>query len=571
MPNLGYKEELITMNLNLHKVPFSRFGSYIALKQNGINDEIYITTMHGFWEDEMNLFRIIPQKNGVNIEYTIKMLPWLLLIETDYGNIGITLNGSNGILLSGSGVGVKIESVCKSVVNENGGNNSCYLDFWDGRVNTAIHCVDGKLDIDEVATKTEKFKLYIAVSATQTEQLDLPHNFDDFSANVIEQEYKNWIAPLQLECEHYRDTIELASYILWSSTVSPCGNITRNTLLMSKNWMHYVWAWDHCFNAIALANAHPKLAWEQIQVFFDNQMEDGKLPDLIYANDMNLAETKPPIHGWCFEKLLDAGLEIDNNEFHIFYNKLAKWTNWWFENRDEDKDGICQYNLNNESGHDNSTVFDEGLPVESPDLTAFLIMQIKCLRRMAKMLEKHEDEKKWEEMQKNIFDKFFEHSWKDNEFVTLKLDNHKKVESNSIINMIPIVMGELLPTEYFDKLVEKLSVENEFLSPYGLVTESMTSKCFNKHAKNWTNQHEPTTTYWRGAIWAPVIYLVVDGLRRGGEVELAKKIALRFCNMVNGQDGIFENYNSETGVGGCDSSYTWTCSVFLLLIKEFLM
>ena len=187
------------------------------------------------------------------------------------------------------------------------------------------------------------------------------------------------------------------------------------------------------------------------------------------------------------------------------------------------------------------------------------------------MLQLHADEKKWDKMQKDLLNKFYKHFWQGDRFVSMKNCSHDIVESKSIINLMPILLGEILNPEYFKKLVEELSVENNYLSPYGIVTEAMTSLKYNTHASDWENVHEPDTAYWRGAVWAPVIYLIVDGLRRGGEVHLAKKIAKRFCNMVNGQDGIFENYNSVTGEGGCDPSYTWTCSVFLLLIKEFLI
>ena len=373
------------MNLNPKKIPFSRFGSYIAVKQNKINHKICISTMHGFWGDEMNLFNIIPHKGHVDLDYKIKMLPWLLTIETGYGDIFVTLNQSNGVLIYAKDVGVKIEPVGKSerkkidCIESKG-----YFDFWDGRLNTVVHCIEGHFDFDTLITQSNDFKLYIAISGIETEKLTIPDCLDEFDAKTIEEEYKSWVAPLLVECGYYKDTAELAAYILWSSGVRPCGHITNNTILMSKNWMHYVWAWDHCFNAIALVKAYPQLAWDQISVFFNNQCEDGKLPDLIYPNDMNLKETKPPVHGWCVEKLLDAGLKISDQDLQKFYNKLIAWTNWWFENRDDDKDGICQYNLNNESGHDNSTVFDEGRPVETPDLTTYLILQIKCLKRISK-------------------------------------------------------------------------------------------------------------------------------------------------------------------------------------------
>ncbi len=554
------------MDINLRKIPFSRFGSYIAIKQEETSNELYITTMHGFWQDEMKLLKIIP----IDADCKVKAYPWKIEISSKNGNAVITLNKSNGVLIRGKGTGIKIERVCEGVIKEKE-ESKVLFSFWDDRLKTALCCASGNFDTDLLETKSDEYKMFVAVSAIESEKLDVPESFKDFDENTVKNEYEDWTTPLIPNCEKYKDTAKLAAYILWNSTVSPCGNITCNTVLMSKNWMHYVWAWDHCFNAIALAKTYPDLAWKQIKVFFDNQQENGMLPDLIYPNNMNLGETKPPVHGWCFEKLLDAGVKLDNTELEEFYHKLKKWTNWWFELRDDDKDGICQYNLNNESGHDNSTVFDEGKPVEVPDLTAYLILQIKCLKRIANMLNLKDEEKEWEEKQNNLFNKFMVHSWKNNEFVALKSDSHKKVETKSIINLVPIVLGELLPKDCFKKLVEKLSVEDDYLSPFGIVTEAMTSEKYNKHADDWRNQHAPETTYWRGAVWAPVIYLITDGLKRGGELSLAKEIAQRFCNMVNGQDGIFENYNSETGAGGCDPAYTWTCSVFLQLIKDFLI
>jgi len=553
------------MDINLRKIPFSRFGSYIAIKQEETSNDLFVTTMHGFWLDEMNLLKITP----IDDDCKVKAYPWKIEISSKKGNAVITLNKSNGVLICGKGTGIKIEKVCEGVIKEKE-ESKVLFSFWEDRLKTALYCTSGELDADLLETKSDEYKLFVAISAIESEKLDVPESFEEFDENIIKNEYEEWTTPLIPNCEKYKESAKLAAYILWNSTVAPCGNITCDTVLMSKNWMHYVWAWDHCFNAIALAKTYPSLSWEQIKVFFDNQQENGMLPDLIYPNNMNLGETKPPVHGWCFEKLLDAGVKLNNNELAEFYFKLKKWTKWWFEFRDYDKDGICQYNLNNESGHDNSTVFDEGKPVEVPDLTAFLILQIKCLKRMANMLNLKDEEQEWEEKQNNLFNKFMAHSWQSNEFVSLKSDTHKKVETKSIINLMPIVLGEMLPADCFKRLVEKLSVENDYLSPYGLVTEAMTSEKYNKHADDWRNHHAPETTYWRGAVWAPVIYLITDGLRRGGELSLAKEIALRFCNMVNGQDGIFENYDSQTGKGDCDPAYTWTCSVFLQLIKDFL-
>ncbi len=69
-------------------------------------------------------------------------------------------------------------------------------------------------------------------------------------------------------------------------------------MLMSKNWMNAVWSWDHCFNAMALIESEPEVAWDQYMVMFDQQSPDGALPDSLTDREISWAYSKPPIHGW---------------------------------------------------------------------------------------------------------------------------------------------------------------------------------------------------------------------------------------------------------------------------------
>ena len=48
--------------------------------------------------------------------------------------------------------------------------------------------------------------------------------------------------------------------------------------------------------------------------------------------------------------------------------------------RDSNQDGLPEYRHGNEAGWDNATVFDEGGPIESPDLSAYLSVQIEGVR-----------------------------------------------------------------------------------------------------------------------------------------------------------------------------------------------
>jgi glycogen debranching enzyme len=62
--------------------------------------------------------------------------------------------------------------------------------------------------------------------------------------------------------------------------------------------------------------------------------------------------------------------------------------------------------------------------------------------------------------------------------------------------------------------------------------------------------YEPYGGYWRGAVWAPVVTMVVRGLERAGHAELAREIALRHTRLVadvyRSTGTIWENYAPDS-------------------------
>ena len=177
----------------------------------------------------------------------------------------------------------------------------------------------------------------------------------------------------------------LAAYVLWSATVRPLGFVTRETVLMSKHWMDKVWSWDHCFNALALAPSHPELAIDQFLVVFDHQVATGALPDSVTHSEVLYNFVKPPdprldVVGAAATRFptpcrADVLLEV--------YRRLAAWTRYWLDHRRGPGATLPFYEHGNDSGWDNSTVFDLDRVVESPDLAAFLVLQLDELARLA--------------------------------------------------------------------------------------------------------------------------------------------------------------------------------------------
>ncbi|MEO8263183.1 MAG: glycogen debranching protein, partial [Pseudolysinimonas sp.] len=194
--------------------------------------------------------------------------------------------------------------------------------------------------------------------------------FDSAAAAVADEfgQYLARVAPRSTG----DDTAAAASYVLWSATVAPRGFLRRESVLMSKHWMDKVWSWDHCFNALALSRGLPDQALDQFLVVFDQQDEEGAVPDSVTHSEILTNFVKPPIHGWAFAELRRrSGRVFTAAELQTVYDRLSRWTNFWLERRRVAGSTLPHYQHGNDSGWDNSTMFDADRVLVAPDLAAF--------------------------------------------------------------------------------------------------------------------------------------------------------------------------------------------------------
>ncbi|MFF1722664.1 amylo-alpha-1,6-glucosidase [Streptomyces sviceus] len=345
---------------------------------------------------------------------------------------------------------------------------------------------------------------------------------------------------------------ELAAYVLWSATVRPAGLVTRPGVLMSKHWMDKVWSWDHCFNALALAPGCPELAWDQFQLPFDHQDETGALPDSVTHSEVLHNFVKPPIHGWTFGHLRRRlPTPVGRAELTGTYDRLARWTEFWLTARRAPGAELPHYQHGNDSGWDNATTFDPERVVVTADLAAFLTLQLRELADLAEHLERPDEARRWtraaEETQRAMLDQL----WTGDRFVARGVDSGDTWGTSSLLDLMPIVLGEHLPPDISEVLAGRIEAH---LTPYGLATELPNSP------------HYLPDGYWRGPIWAPATVLVEDGLRRGGHQRLADEVSARFRALCE-KHGFAENFDALTGTGLRDRAYTWTAAAYLLLAE----
>lgn len=123
--------------------------------------------------------------------------------------------------------------------------------------------------------------------------------------------------------QSWQETSLLAAYLSWSSFVRKNSYLTRDAMLMSKNWMTSVWSWDHCFNSIMLSYHLPELAWDQFMLLFDHQNATSLLPDSINDACGVWNYCKPPIHG-CALRWMMRNMHLSVSQMQEAYQCLCK-------------------------------------------------------------------------------------------------------------------------------------------------------------------------------------------------------------------------------------------------------
>ena len=369
--------------------------------------------------------------------------------------------------------------------------------------------------------------------------------------------FSAWMRGMPNVLPVHREAAEEAWFILWGCRVPVSGALKRPALFMSKFWMNKIWAWDNTFNALAIVHHDPGLAWDQLHIFFDHQGPNGVLPDTVSDLESVPMHVKPPVYGWAISRLIDrVGEAAALPHLEQLYEPVVRLTEWWFNYRDHDGDGTCQYHQGNDSGWDNGTPFDVGFPCESPDLAAWLVLQCEALGRMAELLDRPAGEAKhWRDEAGRRLAALLAHSVRNGRFVAPVSGFHEIADSQSLLLRFPIFLGKRLPDDVYRNILEDLRPDGPFLTRWGLASESPASPKYEADG------------YWRGPIWGVSNFLVFDALVATGETELARELARRACALCVEHPGFWENYDALAGTGLRCPAYTWTAATFLLMAE----
>ena len=573
-PSTEADRDLAGPAFDLARIPFSYRGSWLNLSPIvGLHQRSADVHLVSHRTNLTAVLALRPVYCGAPVAAACRPTPASLTWGTPEGTVEAVFASTDTMRLRGRGLGLILAAAESSLTPFTGtylfqdpvDGSWTFTSYETGR-RYRITVLSGRATADGVEAlgaavrqvvvdgdDGEGWEVALEETDTAREPFVPAESFDDAVSRVGAEfgAYVDAIAPWR---SSQTPAAALAAYVLWSATVEPAGFVGREAVLMSMHWMDSVWSWDHCFNALALSNL-PELALDQFLLPFDHQDDTGALPDSVTHSRVLRNYVKPPIHGWALTWLrqrLPHG--IDRPRLETLYDGLARWSAFWLEHRIGAGRRLPAYHHGNDSGWDNSTVFDADRVVEAADLSAFLALQLDTLAALADELGRPDDAERWRRRADALVQDLVSELWDGERFVAAAPLSGRRSPSRSLLTTLPIVAARRLPPDVVHELAEQIGA---LLTEHGPSTEPIDSP------------HYEADGYWRGPIWAPSTLLVEDGLRRAGFVDLADEVSVRFRRLCE-RSGFAENFDARTGEGLRDRAYTWTAAAYLVLAGDHL-
>ena len=385
--------------------------------------------------------------------------------------------------------------------------------------------------------------------------------------------------------DKYAEVLAKTQLTLQNNWRIPAGELRHQGLFPSYQyeWFHGFWSWDSWKHAAGLSYYNTPLAKDQMRAMFDFQREDGFIVDCIYRDTTieahNYRDTKPPLSTWAVAKIFKKDADIDF--IREMYPKLKKYHKWWYDKRDHDKDGLCEYGSTDgtvlaakwESGMDNAIRFDDSkilknsegaysLDQESVDLNAYLFAEKLYLATIAEALNNNDEAKTYrsdaETLKKLIQNQFYdpEDGW----FYDTNLAGTIFVKGAGSEGWTPL-WAKAATQEQAEVIKTKMMDTEKFYTKVPFQTMA------KDHPK-----FDPMNGYWRGPNWLDQAYFGVKGLRNYGFDTAADKATIQIFEGASGVLGkgkaIRENYHPITGEGREAHNFSWSAAHLIMLLME---
>ncbi len=574
--------------INLKDIPFSERGSRLLVFRNGSTLNVRLAERWAKWEQEVGHYRFrkpvldqfaLMDEGGHPIDFQLQAFPHALYFETPLGQAWLAFMDEETLYIrlprASCGFSFRVYAT-HGQTDRRGGEfkgdpehrqthrNIAYSTNARPVSNAITREGDGYLRVQMQVDATQDSGLVLNITPRLGLNRRVPPG--DQVMQQAERCWHNWFAAAPRVDKKYEKQYYYAWWILRAGLLSSRFHLTREAMVPSMNHYVGVWAWDAFFHALAYRHIDQPLAENQLRILLDHQQDNGLVPDAVHDEGVvtswklpdlsgTAPVTKPPLIGWTAMKLYQT---TGNRDFmDEIYEPISRWNRWWFNENDDDSDGIVQYNHPYSSGLDDSPLWDQGVPVESPDINTYLVMQMDALARMADVLGLEKESRQWKASAKILTEKMISHFWDEKAGLFWAMRDHHPIRVITPFNLYPLITGRL-DQKMVKRLITHLEDKDKFWTKYPLATVARTDPEYNPDQM------------WRGPTWVNVNYLFIEGLVRCGHHDLARKLRDKTLELLMLHNDIYEYYNPDTGSPPpkAASVFGWSSAVFVdLAIK----
>ncbi len=345
----------------------------------------------------------------------------------------------------------------------------------------------------------------------------------------------------------------------------------------TKDHLAIAFFWDTSFSAVGAREFSAELGQEAIESFVDNATPRGSLPGTL-ADTHRAGEGQAPIMCWAAWTVYESG--HDKAWLSHVYPGLAGYINFWTKYHSSPRGLVQFFNAGQIADNDarfdpvyNRTTGDEHgneavSGFESPDLNAFLVVEMRSLAKMADALGYSREAAEWRNRAAHLAKLIVDFCYFPDEamFYDVKVGTHEKFSGVKDPNMFLPLWAEVP----LSKSEVRQIVERHMLNPEEFFRE------LPFPSLSYDNPKYDPSSYWRGRIWPHFVYWMIQTLWRTGYHEEAELTADRLLEMMQKTPWYMENYiSSPEGVGKGPSvyshpEYNWSeATVIELLLQKY--
>ncbi|WNR45252.1 MGH1-like glycoside hydrolase domain-containing protein [Paenibacillus roseipurpureus] len=331
------------------------------------------------------------------------------------------------------------------------------------------------------------------------------------------------------------------------------------------SFWHEVFVWDSSFTAMCTALGHRKLPiYDTLNMLYSRQFDGGYIHrehdvrtglPVLFEPDFG---PNPPLFSiaeWTIFRMNGNILRLQD-----VYPVLKGYHEWIYNNRRLPDGTYWTTGLAN--GLDNSPSLGYGYP----DLTAQMAHDAETLGEIARVLGYEEEVRRWEIEVEETAAACNRCLWDEsNQFYSTSLEQGGHNANKVVTGFWPLWAG-IVPENRVELLAKHLKNPDSFWRHHPIPSLAADSP-----------QFESGGNYWRGSVWAPTNYAVIQGFDRSGQHALALETAVRHLEVMtevfDHTGKLWENYGSEASCPGnvAQQAYSWTALGPISLLTEVVL